>query len=92
MICKSLTDIWRLFSWHKFNTIDLEMLQRLYKIVILGTLGMPGHTYQNWQYQPVGKFRVYFNAKINFISPFPFEILQQILQTRYFGYFGNAWL
>ena len=69
-----------------------KILQRNSKIVILGNLGMPDHTYLKWQYQFEETFDVYLLAK-NQLHPshFPWDIAK-ILQTCYFWYFGHACL
>ena len=33
----------------------LEILERYYKLVILGTLGMPGFVYPKWYYQQLSE-------------------------------------
>ena len=113
-----------------------KILQRFYKIVILGTLGMIGHAHKNRQCQLVEKFDVYLHAKNQLSIPsflryckdianlfwvhwtclaiatrgcyienfdvyihakyqiFPSPLswnIAKVLQTCYFGYFGNAW-
>ena len=61
------------------------------KLVILGNLGMPGHTHLKWWYQFEEIFDVYLKAKNQVHSSrLPWDIAR-ILQICYFGYFGNAW-
>ena len=60
-ICRQKTN----FILHVF----LDILQRCYKLVVLGTLGMPGHAHPNWYYQLVENFRVYLQAKNQLHSP-----------------------
>ena len=80
-----------LICMQKLNFIThffLKILQGNSRLVILGNLGMPGHTCKMivsiWRI-----FDVYLQAK-NF-SRFPRDI-SKILQTCYFGYFGQVWL
>ena len=48
----------------KFNPpFFFEILQRYCKLVILGTLGMPGHGQQKQWYHLVEKFDVYLHAR-----------------------------
>ena len=55
----------------EFNQLTiLEILQRFWKPINLGTLGMTGHGCVNWYHQLVGKFHVYLHAK-NQIYPSP---------------------
>ena len=44
--------------------VFLEILQRFCKLVVLGTLGMPGYASPKWYYQLVENFCVYLQAKI----------------------------
>ena len=56
----------------KINSIlyvFLEILQRCYKVVALGALGMPGHALPKWYYQSVENFCVYLQVKNQFHSP-----------------------
>ena len=41
----------------------LEILQRYYKLIILGTLGTFGHTHQKQWHKPVENFYVYLQTK-----------------------------
>ena len=45
------------------------------KVAVLGTLRMPGHKNQKWDYQLTEKSDVYFHAKTNLIPHFFSEIL-----------------
>ena len=66
----------------------IKILQRNTKLVILGNLGMPGHTHLKWEYRFEEIFDVYLQAKNKLHSSrFPWDI-PKILQTCYFGYFG----
>ena len=61
-----------LISKEKINFIFhvlLEILQRYGKIVILGTLGMPGYPNPKWFYQLVDNFCVYLWAKYQLHPP-----------------------
>ena len=80
-----------LICLQKINFITQFFLEINSKLVILGNLGIPGHTYLNW-YQFIETFNVYLQAK-NQLHPsrFPWDIAR-ILQTCYFGYLGHAWL
>ena len=70
----------------------LKILQRNSKLVILGNLGMPGHTHQKEQYELEEIFDVYLQAKNQLhYSCFSWEIAK-LLQTCYFGYSRQAWL
>ena len=40
-----------------------EDIAKIWKLLILGTLGMPSYTHSEWQYQILGDFDVYLNAK-----------------------------
>ena len=56
----------------KINSIlqvSLKLLQRCYKVVVLGALGMPSHAKPKWYYQFLEKFCVYLQAKNQFHSP-----------------------
>ena len=79
----------------KINLIThffFKTLQKNSKHVILGKLGMPGHTHLQWWYQFEEIFDVYLEAKNRLhYSCFPWDI-SKILQTCYFGYFGQVWL
>ena len=55
--------------------VFLEILQIYCKLVIFGTLGMPGYTHPKRYYQVVENVCVYLQAKTNFIIYFFFEIL-----------------
>ena len=64
----------------KINSIlyvFFEILQRSYKVVVLGALGMPGQAHPNWYYQFVENFCVYLQVKYQFISHAFLEILQR---------------
>ena len=52
----------------KFNFIFyfLEILQRGCKLVVLGTLGMPGYAHPKWYYQLAENFVFISRQKINF--------------------------
>ena len=70
----------------------LKILQRNSKLVILGNLGMPGHTHLKWEYEFEEIFDAYLQAKNQLHSScFPWDI-SKILQTFCFGYFRQAWL
>ena len=59
----------RTFSFYEaYWEYFLEILQGYCKLVILGTLGMPGYAHPEWHYQPVENFRVSLQAK-NHIHP-----------------------
>ena len=72
----------------EFNQLTiLEILQRFWKPINLGTLGMTGHGCVNWYHQLVGKFHVYLHAK-NQIYPSPLSwSIAKILQTLGYCYF-----
>ena len=79
-----------LSAWKKIKFITyffLQILQRNSKLVLLGTLDMPGYVHSKWYYQLVGNFYVYLHAKIRL---HPSSFFLEILQS-YFGYFGHAW-
>ena len=84
-----------LIYMQKINFITyffIKILQINSKPVILGNLGMAGHTHLKWYYQLEEIFDVYLQAKNQlYSSRFPWDI-PMILQTCYFGYFGQAWL
>ena len=46
-----------------------EILQRYYKVVVLGASAMPGHAHPKWYYQFVENFCVYLQVKNQFPSP-----------------------
>ena len=52
--------------------VFLEILQRFCKLVVLGTLGMPGYASIKWYYQLVENFCVYLQAK-NQVHPLCFS-------------------
>ena len=72
----------------EFNQLTiLEILQRFWKPINLGTLGMTGHGCVNWYHQLVGKFHVYLHTK-NQIYPSPLSwSIAKILQTLGYCYF-----
>ena len=81
--------LWCLSTWKKSTSLYffLEIFQRNSELVILGNLGMSGHT------QIIASIKkktgVYLRAKNQFhLSRFPWDIART-LQTCYFGYFGN---
>ena len=84
--------IWRnlCLSAGKKSTSPFPFFLRYCKLVILGTLGMPGYTHPKWYYQLVKNFCVYLQ-KINFIPKVFLKYCKDI-QTSYFGYFGHPWL
>ena len=56
----------------KINSIFyvlLEILQRYYKVVVLGALGMPSHAHSKWYYQFIENICVYLQVKNQFHSP-----------------------
>ena len=66
-------------------------MQRNNKL-ILGNLGMPGHTHIKWKYQFEETFNVYLQAKNQFyISCFPWDITKTLeaFFGYYFVYFGD---
>ena len=61
----------------------LEILQRYYKLIILGTFGKLGHTNQNQWYQPVENVYVYLQTKSQ-LDPsmfFTYITLYRVLQS-----------
>ena len=67
-------------------------MQRNSKLVILGNLGMLGHTHPQWWCQLEKTFAVYQQAKNQLhCLGFPWDIAK-VLQNCYSGYFGHAWL
>ena len=75
----------------KINCIThffLNMLYRNSKLVILGNLGMPGHTHLKWQYQFEKSFNIYQQAE-NQLHPscFPWDIAK-IFKLVVFATFG----
>ena len=80
-VCKKIIFIPSLF---------LEILQRYYRLVILGTLCMLGHTHQKWKQQLLGNSDVYSKPKINLISQFFLDILNfkescNLIDQEHFG-------
>ena len=72
--------------------VFLEIVQRHFKFVVLGSLGIPSHAHPKRYSELVENFRVYLRAKkINFIPHAFLEILQRYTNF-YFVYFGKAWL
>ena len=55
----------------------LEILQRYCKLIVLGTLGMPGYANSKWHYQLVENFCVHLQAKNQLHSHAFLEILQR---------------
>ena len=53
----------------------LKILQRSSKLVILGKLGMSGHTHLKWQYKFEEAFDIYMQIK------------NQLCPWRFFGYY-----
>ena len=49
--------------------IFLDILQGYCKLVVSGTLGMPGYAHPNWYYQLVETFCVYLQAENQFHTP-----------------------
>ena len=80
LICMQKID----FITHFF----LKILQRNSKLVILGNLGMSGHTQLNDNINLKKHLMFICKQKINFIC----HSFLEILQTCYFGYFEHAWL
>ena len=70
LICRQKTK----FILHIF----LEILQRYCKLIVLGTLGMPGYANEKWYYQLVENFRVYLQAKNQLHSHAFLEILHTL--------------
>lgn len=76
------------FSFLKY--LFLEILQRYYRLVILGTLCMLGHTHQKRKQQLLGNSDVYSKPKINLISQFFLDILNfkescNLIDQEHFG-------
>ena len=84
---------WRYYNSNEKKThFFLKILQRNSKLVILGNLGMLGHTHPQWWCQLEKTFTVYQQAKNQFhCLGFPWDIAK-VLQNCYSGYFGHAWL
>ena len=68
----------------------LKILQRNSKLVILGNLGMPGHTHLKYSINLRKHLTSIFRQRINFILHNFLELffIAKILKTR-FGYFGH---
>ena len=49
--------------------VFLEILQRYCKLIVLGTLGMPGYKKPQWYYQLVANVRVYLLSKNQLLPP-----------------------
>ena len=92
--CINLWQTFMLIWMQKINFVIrffLKILQRNSKLVILGNLGMPGHTHLNNSINLKKPLTFIFRPKINFITPSFLEILQRYANF-YFGYFQHAWL
>ena len=79
----------------KINLIThffFKTLQKNSKHVILGKLGMPGHTHLQWWYQFEEIFDVYLEAKNQLHSSCFLWDIANLLQICYFGYFGQVCL
>ena len=64
----------------------LEIFQRFCKLVILDTLGINGHTHQNWQCHLAGMFQVYMHVKNQLhTSLVSWDIAAKLFQACYFG-------
>ena len=69
----------------------LEILQRYYKLIILGTLGMFGHTHQKQWHQQVENFYVYLQTKSQldpsmfFTDITLYRVLQSAIGQEHFG-------
>ena len=73
--------------------VFLDILQRSCKLIVLGTLGMPGNRNPKQYCQLQENFRVYLQAKNPFDPPpMLFWGYCKDIQTCYFGYFGHAQL
>ena len=62
------------------------------KLVILGTLHMPGYVYPKWYYELVENFCVCLQAKKSTSNPMFFGRDCKDTQIFYFWYFGHVWL
>ena len=67
------------------------MLQRSYKLVVLGTLGMRGYAHLKWYYKFVENICVYLQSENQFSHPMLFWTYCKNIQT-YFGYFRHTCL
>ena len=71
--------------------ISFEILERFWKLVILNTLGMTGHTLQDWYHQLVNKVCWSLCKKPGHSNLLSWDITK-ILQTCYFGYLRHTCL
>ena len=76
-------------SLGKRSSSSLTFSLRYCKLIVLGTLGMPGYVIPKWYYQLVENFRLICRQKINFTPPPPNAFLG-ILQ-RYANVFWVLW-
>ena len=67
-------------------------MQRKSRLVILGNLGMPGHTHLNDSINLKKSLMFICKQKINFILPVFLDILQRYYKLVILGTFGEAWL
>ena len=74
--------------------VFLEILQRCCKLVVLGTLGIPGYVHPNWYYQLVETFMFISAGEKNQIHPpcFSGDIAKICKLFFFFWCFGHAWL
>ena len=93
-----IVSIWRsllaFICWQKINLIlhvFFEILQRYCKLVIFGTLGIPGYAHPQWCYQLEEIFVFIYRQNIKFTPIFYWRYCKD-MQTSYFGYFEYAWL
>ena len=80
-----------LIFMRKIRALFLEILQRYYKLIILGTLGKLGHTHQKQWHQLVGNSYNYLQTE-NQLDPSKFftditlyRILQYVIGQEHFG-------
>ena len=88
MIVSNWRNLWRLSAGKKKNFIlhvFLEILQRSCKLVVLGTLGIPGHAHPNWYYQLAENFCVYLQVKNQLHPPFFCEDIAKICKHLILG-------
>ena len=76
----------------KHGKLQIRILQRYCKLVILDTLGMSGYAHLKRYYQLVENFCVYLTGKKSTLSSIFSWRYCIYMQTSYFGYFGYVML
>ena len=68
----------------------IKTLQRIYRLVILGALGMAGYGNQQWYYQLIENFDAHYSCKKSNLSLTSFLKYCKIVPTCYYWHFGHV--